>query len=97
MIKKSLFNFTDKIKEIEKELIFTKKQLNNLAKDLSRGYIEASKAEEYFSIEVTSANAVLEDGWATLNNSTVYLKMFEDLHPKVLDFIEKHQLKENTN
>lgn len=97
MIKKSLFNFTDKIKEIEKELIFTKKQLNNLAKDLSRGYIEASKAEEYFSIEVTSANAVLEDGWATLNNSPVYLKMFEDLHPKVLDFIEKHQLKENTN
>lgn len=94
MIRKSLGNYTDKIKALQQELIYTEKQLNNLSKDLSRGYIEASKAEEYFSIEVTSTQAVLEDGWATLNNSPVYLKMYEDLHPKVLDFIEKHQLKE---
>lgn len=94
MIRKSLGNYTDKIKAIHQELLYTQKQLNNLSKDLSLGYIEASKAEEYYSIEVTSTQAVLEDGWATLNNSPVYLKMYEDLHPKVLDFIEKHQIKE---
>lgn len=94
MIRKSLGNYTDKIKAIHQELLYTKKQLNNLSKDLSRGYIEASKADEYFSIEVTSTQAVLEDGWATLNNSPVYLKIYEDLHPKVLNFIEKHQIKE---
>ncbi len=94
MIRKSLGNYSDKINALNKELIYTKKQLNNLSRDLQRGYIEASKAEEYFSIEVTSAQAVLEDGWNTLNNSSVYLKMFEELQPKVQDFINKHQLKE---
>lgn len=97
MIRKSLGNYTDKIKAIYQELIFTQKQLNNLSKDLSRGYIEASKADEYFSIEVTSTQAVLEEGWATLNNSPVYLKMYEEIHPKVLAFIDKHQIKEKNN
>jgi hypothetical protein len=94
MIRKSLGIYTDKIKALHQELLYTEKQLNNLSRDLGRGYIEASKAEEYFSIEVTSAQAVLEDGWSTLNNSPVYLKMFEDLQPKVEEFINKHQLKE---
>lgn len=93
MIRKSLGNFSDKINAIHKELLYTEEQLNNLSKDLSRGYIEASKADEYFSIEVTSAQAVLEDGWTTLTNSPVYLKMFEELQPKVEEFINKHQLK----
>lgn len=94
MIRKSLVNYSDKINALHKELIYTKKQLNNLSRDLDRGYIEASKAEEYFSIEVTSAQAVLEDGWSTLNNSPIYLKMFEELQPKVQEFINMHQLKE---
>jgi hypothetical protein len=94
MIRKSLGNFTDKIKALHQELIYTQKQLNSLSKDLRRGYIEASKADEYFSIEVTSAQTVLEDGWSTLNNNPVYLKMYEELHPKVLEFKEKHEIKE---
>lgn len=94
MIRKSLVNFPDKIKALHEELLYTHSQLNNLSKDLKMGYIEASKAEEYFSIEVTSAQAVLEDGWNTLNNSPVYLKMFDDLQPKVQEFINKHELKE---
>ncbi|MFN7014700.1 MAG: hypothetical protein ACK4ON_10580, partial [Bacteroidia bacterium] len=85
---------TNKIKALLQELLYTEKQLNNLSRDLGRGYIEVSKAEEYFSIEVTSAQTVLEEGWSTINNSPVYLKMFEDLQPKVQAFINKHQLKE---
>lgn len=95
MIRKSLGNYSDKIKALSQELLFTQKQLNNLSNDLKRGYIEADKAEEYFSIEVTSAHAVLEDGWSTLSNSPVYLKMYHDLQPKVQNFIEKHQIKES--
>lgn len=94
MIRKSLLNYPDKINAIYNELVYSKKQLNALSKDLSRGYIEASKAEEYFSMEVSSTQTVLEEGWSTLNNSPVYLKMFEEVHPKVLNFMEKHQISE---
>lgn len=92
MIRKSLDNFPEKIKALHKELLYTQTQINNLSKDLKMGYIEASKAEEYFSIEVASAQAVLDDGWNTLNNSPVYLKMFDGLQPKVEEFLKKHQI-----
>jgi hypothetical protein len=92
MIRKALGNFSGKLYALKNELNYTQTQLYNLSRDLNRGYIEASKAEEYFSIEVTSAQAVIEDGWSTLQNNPVYLKMFEEINPKVNEFINAHHI-----
>lgn len=96
-IRKPINNFDHNQEELLRELNYTKNQLKSLATDLKKGTMTDEKVKEYYQEEYSVAKKIHYESGLLLDSLTGALKKFQQLHPKVQEFINENIINQSAS
>ena len=89
-IKKPLKRFLDNKEYYDKEIVYSKKQLQNLKQDIEKRLITKEQFQEYYSTEMKAVSDLERDINLYVNTAKTKIDWFNSTNPKIREVIEKN-------
>lgn len=89
-VKKVLKKFEERKDDIEKDLVFNRKQLTRLKSDLEHNAIPNDSVEYYLNSETNAVNSLNNLAVKTVENVNMQIERYDSLHPLVVNIAKEY-------